>query len=481
MEILTPIQSYTEKARWLAIACAPADLAAALGLRRMAQNRYRGPCVLCGHRTLEIRDGDRAVLVTCWHGCDRQAVLAELRRRGLLPDREQPADPRHGGASRNGAGRREASARAGELMVEAALAELPAHDPRRADLTELQRRLKFDPAGELTGGGHTSRSWRGRCSRLATTRARLRRRTAQWVQTLEGRWSVAEAWACYDAGSEFREYLHSRGKPNGGAAASDEQEPPWPELGPQALHGLAGEVVAAIDPHTEADPAAVLVHFLVGFGNLIGREPHFRVGGTEHHTNLFACFVGATAAGRKGTAWGEVLRLLRLADPEWAQDRIAGGLSSGEGVIWAVRDPGEDADMDENGDPGASDKRLLIIEPEFAAPLRIMEREGNTLSAVIRQAWDSGTLRILTKRNPVRATDAHISIIGHITRDELLRYLNSTELGNGFANRFLWLAVRRSKLLPDGGCLPENDVLRLADRIGLAAQGRARHRRGAAR
>lgn len=281
---------------------------------------------------------------------------------------------------------------------------------------------------------------------------------------------ASEAWCAYDAGSEFREYLHSRGKPNGGAAASDEQEPPWPELAPQALHGLAGEVVAAIDPHTEADPAAVLVHFLVGFGNLIGREPHFRVGGTEHHTNLFACFVGATAAGRKGSAWGEVQRLLRLADPEWAQDRIAGGLSSGEGVIWAVRDPGEDADMDENGDQGAADKRLLILEPEFAAPLRIMEREGNTLSAIIRQAWDSGTLRVLTKRNPVRATDAHISIIGHITRDELLRYLNSTELGNGFANRFLWLAVRRSKLLPDGGCLPENDVLRLADRIGRAAQ-----------
>ena len=91
------------------------------------------------------------------------------------------------------------------------------------------------------------------------------------------------------------------------------------------------------------------------------------------------------------------------------------------------------------------------MEQEFASVLKVAEREGSTLSATIRQAWDSGNLRILNKNSPARATGAHISILGHVTKAELLRYLTSTEAANGFANRFLWVCVRRSKCLPEGG------------------------------
>ena len=45
----------------------------------------------------------------------------------------------------------------------------------------------------------------------------------------------------------------------------------------------------------------------------------------------------------------------------------------------------------------------------------------------------------------------HISIIGHITADELNRYWTQTETANGSGNRFLWLSAKRSKLLPFGG------------------------------
>src|SRR4030095_6347743 len=82
-----------------------------------------------------------------------------------------------------------------------------------------------------------------------------------------------------------------------------------------------------------------------------------------------------------------------------------------------------------------------------------MAREGNTLSPVIRCAWDSGDLRTMVKNSPAKATGAHISIVGHITRDELRRLLTQTESANGFANRFCWLAVKRSKCLPDGGAI----------------------------
>src|SRR5437762_3189358 len=82
-----------------------------------------------------------------------------------------------------------------------------------------------------------------------------------------------------------------------------------------------------------------------------------------------------------------------------------------------------------------------------------MTREGNTLSPVIRSAWDCGDLKTMVKNSPAKATGAHISIVGHITKDELRRLLTQTESANGFANRFLWVAVKRSKCLPDGGAI----------------------------
>ena len=89
----------------------------------------------------------------------------------------------------------------------------------------------------------------------------------------------------------------------------------WPVLAPAALQGLAGEIVHAIDPFTEADPPAVLAHVLTGFGNLIGRGPHFRVEHTEHHARLFSMVVGRTAKARKGQASSTPRRLFHLADP----------------------------------------------------------------------------------------------------------------------------------------------------------------------
>ena len=253
----------------------------------------------------------------------------------------------------------------------------------------------------------------------------------------------------------------------------------WPEpLAAEALHGVAGKIVRTIEPHTEADPAAILIQTLVTFGNAVGRGPHFMAEADRHGVNLFAVFVGETAKGRKGTSWGHAKRVVTTADPEW-EHRIMSGLSSGEGLIWQVRDPIERTEpIKKNGrvqgyetvvvDEGVMDKRLMVFEGEFAAVLRVLARDGNTLSAIIRNAWDSGTLRTLTKNSPARASDAHISIIGHITRGELLRYLDDTEAGNGFGNRFLWACVRRSKILPEGGNLQSEDLIPLADQLRSA-------------
>lgn len=264
------------------------------------------------------------------------------------------------------------------------------------------------------------------------------------------------------------------------------QQKPWPELPPEAYHGLAGRYVRKIEPHTEADPAGILVQFLAMFGNLIGRRPHFRVEADRHHFNLFAVLVGESAKGRKGVSAGQAKRLLDTIDPAWCEQRIQHGLSSGEGLIWAVRNPIEKLEpVREKGKPtgqkqtvvvdeGVEDKRLLVLESEFASTLRVLKRDGNTLSATIRNAWDTGDLSTLTKNNPARATGAHISIIGHITKTELVRYLDSTETANGFGNRFLWCCVRRSKYLPEGGAAHalsfEPEIRDLQRCVGLARE-----------
>src|SRR5207302_535934 len=102
--------------------------------------------------------------------------------------------------------------------------------------------------------------------------------------------------------------------------------------------------------------------------------------------------------------------------PAWAEGRIRSGLSSGEGLMMPVQD--RDGDPT-NGGVVTADKRLLVMEPEFASALRVMTRDANTLSAKLRQAWDTGDLATMVRHDPVKVTGAHISLIGHITKDEL--------------------------------------------------------------
>jgi hypothetical protein len=151
-------------------------------------------------------------------------------------------------------------------------------------------------------------------------------------------------------------------------------------------------------------------------------------------------------------------------------------------LIWAVRNPIEETTpIKVKGrfsgeyetvitDHGVSDKRLLVVEGEFASTLKVMKREGNTLSAVIRNAWDSGELGTMTKNSPAKATGAHVSIIGHITKDELLRSLDTTDAGNGFGNRFLWVCVRRARILPEGGSIDSASLSVHTERLTEAYQ-----------
>ncbi len=270
---------------------------------------------------------------------------------------------------------------------------------------------------------------------------------------------------------DFTSGPHQGYAPGGNGAAtacpgSKQETAPWPAMAPEAFYGLAGEFVRLVEPHTESDPAALLLQFLTGVGNLFGRGAYARVEADTHYCNLYGVAAGETSKGRKGTSWGQAKAPLTAVDQSW-QARVKSGLSSGEGLIYQVRDPvvkkvarkknGQTFYEDEIIDEGVDDKRLLVVESEFANVLRQLGREGNILSIVIRDSWDTGDLATLTKNNPTRATGAHVSIIGHITKDELKRYLTRTEAGNGFGNRILWFCAKRSKVLPEGGRIHEVD------------------------
>lgn len=237
----------------------------------------------------------------------------------------------------------------------------------------------------------------------------------------------------------------------------------WPNpLAEEAFYGLPGEIVRAIEPHTESDSAALLIQLHVAFGNLIGRNAHFRAESDVHFLNLFAVIVGRTSKGRKGTSWGRVRQYVEQVAPDWAANRIQGGLASGEGMVHAVRDPVEKNEpirikgrvegyQTVIEDHGEKDKRLLCVEEEYAGVMRLLERQGNSLSQRMREAWQGRPIGSMTKNSKTVCKEPHISIIAHGTCEEVQRYLTATEMGNGWGNRHLWFCARRSKVLPEGG------------------------------
>jgi hypothetical protein len=227
-------------------------------------------------------------------------------------------------------------------------------------------------------------------------------------------------------------------------------------LGKAAYHGVAGKFVERVFPKSEADPVALLVQLLVAFGNLIGRCAYTVAGGADHFLNLYVAIVGQTSKSRKGGSWAHVKRLLELVEKDWVTGHIISSVSSGEGLIWRVRDPiyktvnGEAQVIDD----GVVDKRLCLVTTELSELFTVMSRTGNTLSAVLRNAWDDENLAVVTKNSSATATAALFSIIGHITLDEVRKLLTATESANGFGNRFAWPLVKRSKSLPEDGDLP---------------------------
>ena len=244
---------------------------------------------------------------------------------------------------------------------------------------------------------------------------------------------------------------------------------PWPVFPQAACPDFLGDFVRLATRNSEAHPAAVCITALVRFcaevyGLSPHKGPHIMVGETVHPPRIFAVICGNSSKARKGTSRHPVSRFfgrslcdmteMRQWDLALPARESGGPLSTGEGLAWYVREVSDaERERQRKQNPTApdyaqSDKRLLIIDEEFASGLACIKREGNTLSMGIRCFWDSGEYAPLTKNNPVVVTGAHINILSHITMQELAVCLGDVQAFNGFANRFLWICARRSQLVP---------------------------------
>lgn len=254
--------------------------------------------------------------------------------------------------------------------------------------------------------------------------------------------------------------------PDGGAEEAPDAHRNAPRPHEDCLYGLVGDVArAASKANREVNEHAAALAFITVLAAGLGRGCYTSIGDDWHHPRLFALHVGRSGRGRKGTSTKlatRILRDLKERHPDVGFQSHTGGLSSREGLVMMIHDGFK---VGKNEVEPIHDKRLWILESEFANTLHQTGREGNTLSAALRDAWDGTSIKPATKTAPVYASKPHINVLGHITPSELLELMKARELSNGFANRFLMIWAEQSALDPIPSYTPKETVAELADRM----------------
>lgn len=257
-----------------------------------------------------------------------------------------------------------------------------------------------------------------------------------------------------------------------------------PQASDALFPGILGDVVQLCTKKSEAVAIAVAAHTLAWFSALVGPTRYYSIGDEQRRLNDFFLLVGPSASGKGTSEYGPKLIFKRVEEKlqeyfadAWQQgmtegiaeypqlDVHEGGLSSGEGLAAAKADSLKPMDK---GDPPIEvpDKRFLIIESEFGNILNMAERQGNTLSHVLRNGFDGKTIRPLTKRDRVCCTDPYFVLVGNITPGELSGHRKGAVMTvNGMLNRMLilWTQSTQCHAFPAPMC--ENQVSLLAQRI----------------
>lgn len=232
-------------------------------------------------------------------------------------------------------------------------------------------------------------------------------------------------------------------------------------------YGPIGDLAYAASEGTEVNPVAAAAACISWLSARMGRDVFLRVGNTKHHISLYTLHSGRSSVARKGDSVGLLKRVASTINKHEHGERLTGnehngGLSSREGLAFLIHDGYMEG---KNEVPAIEDKRLWIMESEFANVLAQAKRDGNTLSTVLRDSWDGVSIKPATKSNRLWASDPHIAIHGCITPSELHAKMSTGEMSNGFANRFLIVHAERTQLVPFPNAATRNTVESLAARF----------------
>jgi hypothetical protein len=238
-----------------------------------------------------------------------------------------------------------------------------------------------------------------------------------------------------------------------------------PKSDPAMFYGLAGDVARTAAAGTEVNPVSAAAAFLSFLSANVGRDVYLPIGNVWHHPRLFTNHVGRSGRGGKGDSVGLVNRIRRRMEEVYGGllgQSHTGGLSTREGLALLLHDGYTEGKKEV---PPVDDKRLWVVESEFANVLHQSKRDGNTLSAALRDAWDGTSIKPAIKTSRVWASRPHIGLHCNVTPGELLALLQARELTNGFANRFLFVWAENTGLVPFPQPTDTAIVKALAERV----------------
>jgi len=249
---------------------------------------------------------------------------------------------------------------------------------------------------------------------------------------------------------------------------------PPPVLDKAGFHGVLKDVCKISTQYSEASAVAIAANTIATFSSMIGRTAFQNIGDGTCHARPFFLLTGRTGKARKGTSEYTPYRIFNEVELMLGEDhpklkRHEGGLSTGEGLGWAVHDEVLNKDG-EVAEEGISDKRLYVVEAEFAGCMAAASREKNNLSATVRTVWDGRSISPLVKNAKWCASDPHIVITGHITSAELIDKMTDVDAQSGFMNRFIILHIVRPKLVPLPRRTPDDAIKRVAIEIAEAVE-----------
>jgi hypothetical protein len=218
-------------------------------------------------------------------------------------------------------------------------------------------------------------------------------------------------------------------------------EKPFPTpMSRKAYPGIVGEIVDIAEQQCGVSREAVATGFLIGMGNVLGRDIVFPQG--NNHLNDYAVVVGYSEEGGKGMAWNPTESLLTHIDFEWMNTRRYGSFNSGDAIVVALRNnrplPKNRTELD---------NRLFIMSEEASKILKATQWPNNNLEEILCECWDCRpSLNSTNKRDHFLAENPYVSIFGNTTPRALKSYLGILQQENGFGNRFLWPMVRKTRV-----------------------------------